>query len=127
DASQTNLVANSGFETNLNGWIPYSGATLTRVAGGHSGGFSVKAQSTSTSSNGIEDSPLTITNIPAIGTVYRLSCWVRSDNSTHAVKLRVYELQGTSQIGSTFYSPEVVLSPTWKLVTVDYTSQRAGT
>jgi parallel beta-helix repeat protein len=126
-ATTVNLVTNPGFETDLSGWGAYSSAALSQVAGGHSGGFCVRAQGPSTASFGIDDIPNTVTNVPAIGTVYRFSAWIRSDNSTRAVKLRIYEMQGGTQVGATFYSADAILSPTWKLVTVDYTTQRAGT
>jgi hypothetical protein len=122
-----NLVANPGFETDLSGWGSYGSAALTRVAGGHSGGFCVRAAGSSTSSFGIDDVPNTVPTVAAVGDVYRFSCWIRSDNTTRAVKIRVYELAGGSQVGSTFYSPEVTLAPTWKFVTVDYTTRQAGT
>jgi hypothetical protein len=127
-AATVNLVSNPGFETDLSGWTPYSTtpANFTRVAGGHTGGFCARIQGSSTSSFGIDDLPNTVTTVPGVGTRYRMSAWIRSDNSVRAVKIRIYELNGSgSQIGSTYYSPEVTLSPAWKLVTVEHTTQAA--
>ena len=37
--AQTNLVGNPGFEVNTTGWTTTAPATLSRVSGGHSGGY----------------------------------------------------------------------------------------
>jgi len=121
-----NLVTNPGFETDLTGWLKVGSATLTRVSGGHSGGFCMEVRAPSTSSYGVNDSPNSVTNVPAIGTRYRFTAWVRSAVHRGTVKLKVKEFVGSTQQGSTVYSPVVTLSATWQQLTAEYTSTRAG-
>ncbi len=122
----SNLVGNPGFETNLTGWSPVGSATLTRVTGGRSGSFCMEVKAPSTSSYGVNDNPNWVASVPAIGTQYRLSAWVRSASHRGTIKLKVKEFVGSTQQGSTVYSPVLTLSATWQLLTVDYTSLRSG-
>src|SRR6185436_7529093 len=86
----TNLVLNSGFETDLGGWTDYA-ATLSRAAVGHSGGFSMQMTALGAAPSGCDDKPNWVTAVAGVGRTYRFTAWVRSDNSTGRVKLRVYE------------------------------------
>jgi PKD repeat protein len=126
----TNLVQNASFETNLAGWELYgSGSTMTRVAGGHTGGFAVQCRGTSSTSLhfGINDSPNWVATVAGVGTRYRLSCWLRSDANRGQVKIKVKEFLVSTQKGSTTYSTPVTLSPAWQMATVDYVATTAGT
>ena len=119
-----NLVGNPGFETDLSGWATYGSATLARVAGGHSGAFAL--QVTGSSSFGCDDVPNWVTTVAGAGAKYRVSAWVRSTANVGKVKIRIYEYQGSSQQGSTVYSQEVALTPTWQQLVADYTVLKAG-
>ncbi len=125
-AGGANLVTNPGFETNLTGWLKTGSATLTRVAGGRSGGFCMEVKAPSTSSYGVNDSPNWVSSVPAIGTRYRLSAWIRSSIHRGTAKLKVKEFLGSTQQGSTVYSPTITLSATWQLMTLDYVTVRSG-
>ncbi len=122
----SNLVGNPGFESNTTGWSSVGSAVLARVAGGRSGGFCLEMRAPSTGSFGATDSPNWIANVPTAGAPFTISAWVRSAVHRGEVKLKVKEYVGTTQYGSTAYSNIVTLSPTWQLVTVNYTTVRAG-
>ena len=124
-----NLVGNPSFETGTSGWAAYGGGTMTRVAGGRTGSFQVQCKGPSSTSShfGLEDSPPWVQVVARVGARYRFTCWVRSDASRGAVKIKVKEFLGSSQKGSTVYSPGVTLSPTWQPVTIDYVVTTAGT
>jgi hypothetical protein len=119
------LVANGGFETNINGWINYSSATLSQGNEGHTGTHCL--QIVGSSSFGCDDSPDNVPATGAVGAIYRISCWVRSPNSSGGqLKIRVYEYVGSSQQGSTAYSNQPNASTAWQLLTLDYTVRSAN-
>jgi hypothetical protein len=121
-----NLVTNPGFETDLSGWASNGPSTLTRVAGGHSGGFCLQAANASTGTFGITDSPNTVPSVTAVGITYHLTAWVRSAAAHGAGKIKVREFVGSTQQGSSTYSNPVTLSTTWQLITIDYVTRTAG-
>jgi predicted heme/steroid binding protein len=126
-----NLVGNPGFDSDLNGWTTYGSAVLSRVPGGHTSGpndFAMQIRGTSSSSFGCDDQPDWIARVASLGAVYRIRAWVRSATGhTGQVKIRLYEYDGSSQVGSTAYSNEPALTSSWQLLTLDYTVRRAGT
>lgn len=124
-----NLVGNPGFETNLVGWNANGtpGATLSRVAGGHSGGFSARMANTGTtrlSSCTLNDSPNWIFTTQA-GT-YTGSIWVRSDTSNDLVKIRFreYAKSNGAQLGQA--TANVHLTTSWQQVSLSYTVASPG-
>jgi hypothetical protein len=126
--SASNLVTNPGFETATTGWSGYSSATLTRVAGGHSGGFCAElAGPATTAAFGINDSPNVVTSTPAAGTSYTITAWVRSaaHQGKAQIKIREYAPSG-AQVGSMMLSPVVTLSTTWQQLTLNIVSAGAG-
>jgi hypothetical protein len=123
-----NRATNPSFETaSTAGWTNYSGSTFTRVSGGWDGDWSLHVQGPdSLLAFGINDSPAWISNIPAAGTSYHISAWVRSSTHSGTAKIRVREyLNGVLQNGP-IYSNASVLSPTWKTLSVDYAAVVAG-
>ncbi len=122
-----NLVPNGGFETDVSGWGKYGSLTIERVAGGHSGSWAMKLSTTGSSSFGCDDVPDVVPATAGVGRIYRIQAWVRSDLSRGTVKIRVYEMSGSTQIGSTFYSNEPALTSSWQLLTADYVVRQAGT
>jgi parallel beta-helix repeat protein len=124
-----NHATNPGFESTPIAWTKYGTATLTQVAGGHSGGWAlqVKGGSSSSSAFGADDSPNQIATTPGFGSRYRFGAWVRSPSNTGKVVLEVREWLGTSQKGSTTKSSTITLSPNWQHLSVDYTTTTDGT
>lgn len=71
--TRTNLITNPSFETNTTGWAAIAGATISRVAGGVSGGFCLQVINTVTLGDGART-----VDIPVqAGKVYRAEAMVR--------------------------------------------------
>jgi PKD repeat protein len=122
-----NLVLNPGFETDLSGWnTSGSGANvaLTRVAGGHSGGWaaSLANNGTSASTCTLNDSPNWVAATSA-GT-YTAALWVRGATSGATLKLRLREYSGSTLVGTAL--SQVTLSTSWQQVAVTYVPGAAG-
>jgi parallel beta-helix repeat protein len=120
-SSPPNLVGNPGFETNTAGWNTSgsgSTVTLTRVSGGHSGGWSAALANTGTVSGtcALNDSPNWVT-ATAAGT-YTGSLWVRADMPGAPLTLRFREYQGSTLVGSK--TATVTLTTTWQQIQVTY-------
>ncbi|MBI3607787.1 MAG: PKD domain-containing protein [Nitrospirae bacterium] len=125
--SGANLVGNPSFESDTSGWRAYGGSTIQRISGGFDGMYSLEATGpASTATFGVDDLPNWVGATPAVGTRYRFTAWVRSAGSTGTAQLRVREYQGTVKVGTTAWSPTVVLSPSWQMLTVDYVAAYAG-
>jgi hypothetical protein len=118
------LIGNSGFEVDTSGWKgDVSSNTLTRVAGGHSGGWAVEvSKSVAGGSCGIDDSPNWVTFTEA--GIYTASIWVRSDTPGVTLKLRLREYAGGARQGTVTKS--LALTSAWQQVSVDYTPVAAG-
>jgi hypothetical protein len=126
-ANPTNLTTNGSFETDTSGWGPYGGSTIQRVSGGQSGSWGLEMQGTATLTTfGTNDSPNWVSSTPAAGRRYRFAAWVRSATNVGNAKLRVREYLNGQQQGTTTYSNEVVLSPTWQGLSVEYVAVAAG-
>jgi hypothetical protein len=97
------------------------------VAGGFDGNFSMQLTRAAGTSGGfgLNDTPNWILSVPAVGTKYRFTAWVRAAGTAGIAKLQVREYLGTTLVGS-LYSNGVQLTPTWQLVTVDYVCTRAA-
>jgi hypothetical protein len=121
-------VKNPGFETGLTGWnTSGSGAnvTLTRVSGGHSGGWAAQITNTGTTTTTfatLQDSPNWVTATRA-GT-YTGRMWVKADASGALLKLKFQEFSGTTLVGSA--TSQVTLTTSWQQVTVAYTIKSPG-
>jgi parallel beta-helix repeat protein len=123
----TNLVGNPGFETNTAGWnvSGRAGITLTRVAGGHSGGWAAVLRNTTATTQAdctLNDSPNWISSTGP-GT-YQGSLWVRADTAGAALKLRFREYNGSTFVGSA--TTTATLTTAWQKVSVSYAPQIAG-
>jgi parallel beta-helix repeat protein len=124
---QQNLVGNSGFETNTTGWNTSgsgTGVTLTRVAGGHSGGWAAQVTNTSTSNTTclLNDSPNWVA-ATSPGS-YTGSIWVRADKAGATLNLRFREYNGSALVDSR--STSATLTTSWQLVSVTYTPLSPG-
>ena len=122
------FVTNPGFETNTTGWNTSgssSGVTLTRVAGGHSGGWAAQISNTGTTAASyavLQDSPNFVATTSA-GT-YTGKLWVRADAAGGAFKLKFQEYTGSTLVGSV--TAQVTLTTSWQQVTVTYTVTSPG-
>jgi len=122
-----NLVTNSTFEANLNGWGPQDGCTLTRVAGGHNEGWAADL----TNPNGpaqsctLNDSPNWVAH--TVAGSYTATVWVRAVTvGTGAqVKLRLREY---STSGVLLGTGTGTVTPTgdWQQITVSYPINSPG-
>lgn len=127
DSGPVNLCLNPGFESNIAGWTKYADAKLARVSGGRNGSLgALQVRSDDDDEFGVDDQPNWVGQVAAKGAVYRFSAYVRSDLARGKVRLRVYELLGSSQKGSAS-TPEVTLGMGWQLLTLDYTVRTPGT
>jgi hypothetical protein len=122
--SAPNLITNSGFEVDTAGW--QSGAsfnTLTRVAGGHSGGWAAQlSNSTAAAQCTLDDKPNSVA-VTQSG-AYTARVWVRSDTSGLSLKLRIREYNAGAQVGSG--STTLALTSSWQQVTLAYTPVNPG-
>ena len=122
--SSSDLIANPGFEVDTSGWKgDASTNTLTRVAGGHSGGWAAEVSNTLAGGNcGLDDKPswVSVTQAGA----YTASIWARSDTPGLTLKLRVREYVSGVQQGSV--STSVALTSSWQQVTAVYTPVAPG-
>jgi hypothetical protein len=120
----TDLVGNPGFEVDMSGWKgEVSTNTLSRVAGGHSGGWAAQVSSTvAGASCGLDDKPswVSVTQAGA----YTASIWARSDTPGLTLKLRVREYVGGVLQGSV--SKSMALTSSWQQVTAAYTPVAPG-
>jgi hypothetical protein len=97
--------------------------TLSRVAGGHSGGWAAEVSNTLAGGNcGLDDKPswVSVTQAGA----YTASIWARSDTPGLTLKLRVREYVSGVQQGSV--STTVALTSWWQQVTAVYTPVAPG-
>jgi hypothetical protein len=125
--STVNLVGNPGFETDLSGWnISGSDAnvSLTRVAGGHSGGWAAQLANTGTTAStcDLNDSPNWVTRTST--STYTGTLWVRADAAGAILKLRVREYTG-STLNSTVTN-QITLTTSWQQVSVSATPAAPG-
>jgi hypothetical protein len=116
-AASGNAVTNPGFEVDTSGWRgDASTNTLTRVAGGHSGGWAAEVtNSLAGGVCGLDDLPNWVSSTQA-GT-YTVSMWVRAD-TPGTVRLRVREYAGGVLRGT--IAPSFALTSSWQLVTAAY-------
>ena len=123
-----NLVSNPSFEIDTHAWRSYRGPTLRRIQDGTDGEFSleVKAPSNSLAIFGVNDSPNWKISSPAKGIRYRFSAEVKSKVSKGLAFLRIREYLNESKVGVTTESTHVILSPNWETLSVDYTTEAAG-
>jgi WD40-like Beta Propeller Repeat len=124
-APSSNLVGNPGFEVDTSGWKgDASTNTLSRVAGGHTGGWAAAiSNSVAGGACGIDDKPSWVSATEA--GAYTVSIWARSDTPGLTLKLRVREYVGGVLQGSV--SPSLALTSSWQQVTAVYTPVAPGT
>jgi hypothetical protein len=123
-APSSDLIGNPGFEVDTSGWKGDASAnTLSRVAGGHSGGWAAEVSNTLAGGNcGLDDKPswVSVTQAGA----YNASIWARSDTPGLTLKLRMREYVSGVLQGSV--SKSVALTSSWQQVTAVYTPVAPG-
>lgn len=125
--SGVNLIANSGFESNITGWNNNgrTGITVSRVAGGHSGDWSgLLANSTGTTQADctLNDSPNWVkTTQPG---AYKVGLWVRADTPGAVLKLRIREYNGNTLVNTVI--TQITLTTAWQQITLNAVTQVVG-
>ncbi|HEY2955648.1 MAG TPA: right-handed parallel beta-helix repeat-containing protein, partial [Candidatus Eisenbacteria bacterium] len=122
-ADLTNLVLNPSFESDMSGWAPVTD-TLSRVAGGHDGAYSLKMKVKSGQTVlGVNDSPDWVQSSPAANTRYRFVAWARADVAGKwYFKITEY-IPGKKNVKTT---TKYVLTTGWKSLTYDYVTRWKG-
>jgi hypothetical protein len=123
-----NLVSNSTFETNLTGWGPQDGCTLSRVASGHNEGWAASL----TNPNGapqtctLNDSPNWVAK--SVAGTYTAKVWVRAGTvgAGAQIKLRIREYSTTGTLLGTATATVTTLTGDWQLVQITYTVTSPG-
>ena len=123
----SNLVRNSGFETDTAGWSTGGsgpGIALTRSPGGHTGAWSALLANTGTAASTcvLNDSPDTVK--PTAAGTYTASLWARADNPGATLKLKLREWSGTTLAGSAV--TQLTLGSSWQRVSVTYDAVAPG-
>ena len=122
--NQRNVFGNSGFERDLCGWdavLAPDKVALTRVTGGHSGGWAARVERTK------GKGALTLEAVPALVVkkrrqhTYKGSLWVRSSAPGAELRLRLRELYASRYVESEKIAT-VRLTRSWKKVTVSLKS-----
>ena len=125
----SDLVLNPSFEENLTGWSGHSGATLTRVPGGRSGGYAARLTLPASGWAGLNDAPNWGVS-SGHDRVAVLGAWVRSDTSHAGVRMQVREYQGglllatSTSVDGPLYSNR--LTPQWHRVMLEHTCAGSG-
>jgi hypothetical protein len=119
-----NLVGNPGFEVDTSGWnVAAAANTITRVAGGRSGGWAVEAANTAAGGNcGLNDKPnwVPVTDAGA----YTAGVWARSDTPGLTLRLRIREFLGGVLQGTV--TNNLPLTSSWQQVTLTRTPSAPG-
>jgi hypothetical protein len=123
-APGSELIGNPGFEVDTSGWTGETTAnTLSRVAGGHSGGWAVAISNTLAGGNcGLNDTPSWVSTTE-VGT-YTGSLWARSDTPGLTLNLRMREFASGVLQGSVTTS--LALTSSWQQVAAVYTPVAPG-
>jgi len=122
------FVKNPGFEVDTSGWNTSgsgTGITLTRVSGGHTGGWAAQLTNTGTTATTclLNDSPDWARTTTAGS--YSGSIWVRADTAGKPLKLRFREYASNGTLLGTT-TAQVTLTTGWQQVTVTYTITAPG-
>ena len=125
-STSSNLVADPSFESDLSGWTPpAAGRSLTRVPGGHSGGYAAQLGTTQTATLALTDMPNTVTQTPAAAN-YNASVWVLTATPKLSVSLKIREVNQSRKL-ITQKAANVSLTDTnWHQVTLAYTPAKSG-
>jgi hypothetical protein len=123
------FVRNPGFEADLSGWNTSgsgSNIALTRVAGGHSGGWAARLSNTGTTASTctLNDSPDWAK--PSAAGTYSGTLWVRADTPGATLKLRFREYSTGANTLLGTETTLATLTTSWQQVSVSYTPVSPG-
>jgi Carbohydrate binding domain len=122
DAQNPNQIQNAGFEPDLAEWNTSgsaAGISLTREAGGHSGGWAAKLTNTAATAGTCTLNDVPLFPWPTAAGTYTASLWVRAEAPGQTLKLRLREYNGGTLAGS--QTTQLPLSTAWQRATVSYT------
>jgi parallel beta-helix repeat protein len=116
--SAGNLVTNSNFETNLNGWAALPGCDLSRVSGGHNEGWAADLLNTASTAQTctLNDSPNWVAK--TVAGSYTTTAWVRGDATGGQAKLRLREYVGSTLVGTA--TATVNVTTDWQQLQISY-------
>jgi hypothetical protein len=120
------LVGNGTFEAGTTGWAATGGASIQRVSGGHSGGYSLLASAPllSLSSYGVTDQPNWVQNAGSAGTRYHVRAWVRAELGAGFVRMSVRESASGGSFTTNSLSFQLLAG--WVAVDLDLTTRFAA-
>ena len=123
-AATTNLIGNSGFEIDTPaGSRDATFNSLTRVAGGHSGGWAAQLSNTSAGAHCTLDDKPSWVGVTQAGP-YTASIWVRSDTPGPRVKLASASTRAACNRDRA--PSTATTTSSWQLVTLVYTPVAPG-
>jgi Carbohydrate binding domain len=120
------LVGNGGFETSTSGWNGGSATiSVTRVAGGRSGGWSAQVSNggTAAAQCTLNDAPNWV-SLTKAGT-YTGTVWARAASPGAVLKARFREYSGPTFVGASTIAT-MTLTTQWQKLTVTYTPAAPG-
>ena len=122
----SNLVGNGTFEAGTTGWAATGGASIQRVSGGHSGGYSLLASAPllSLSSYGVTDQPNWVQNAGSAGTRYHVRAWVRAELGAGFVRMSVRESASGGSFTTSSLSFQLLTG--WVALDLDLTTRFAA-
>jgi parallel beta-helix repeat protein len=124
--SPRELVGNGGFETSTSGWNGGSPTiSVTREAGGHSGGWSghVSNVGTAAAQCTLNDAPNWVSTTKS-GT-YTGTVWARASSPGAVLRARFREYSGSTLMGTSTIAT-MTLTTEWQKLTVTYTPAAPG-
>jgi hypothetical protein len=124
-----NLVVNGDFEGSTDGWaankMPNNrDATLSRVSGGHSGGFAARVKAEYTGLVTLNDSPNTVDSATAFKE-YAAEAFVRTITPGVPVQLRIQEIVG-GNVAGTGHTTVTLNDTAWHALSTTYTPAFTG-
>lgn len=124
-SSPTNLISNSGFESDLSGWTKLNSPVhLDRSDDAHDGSHAAQLSADSVNTVVLKDQPNTVTDT-ASGSVYHVSVWVKAPTPSVDAVLRLRETKSGRLVGQ--HSEQLRLKDNaWHQIQFDYTTKGAG-
>jgi hypothetical protein len=128
DSVGVNVVKNPSFEFDVSGWKGYHGGTIARAPGGVDGNgcVQIRGPAVPVEDFGINDGPNWVTSVPAAGTRYRVTAWVRALGVLGTVRIQMREYANGVQQAPAAYSRPVTLGLLWQELALDFTTLTTG-
>jgi hypothetical protein len=124
-AAATNLIANSGFESNLAGWTRLRPPLhLSRSADAHGGRWSAMLSDSSTDTVVLKATPHAVRRMRP-GRVFHASAWVKAPDGPVDAVLRIREVKSGRLVGQ-HLSHLALRDHAWHQIAFDYTTTSSG-